>query len=383
MTTKLQVLHREFGQSPWLDNLTRGYLTSGRLQRYIDDGIRGVTANPTILAKAIEGSTDYDDAFSALLADGCTVEDAYWALAVDDVVHAARLLRPVHDDSDGEDGFVSIEVAPELARDTAETIAAAAELRKRTSQPNVYVKIPATAEGIPAIQQAVAAGSNINVTLIFSLARYREVIDAYQAGLQQFTATGGDPGTVHGVASFFVSRVDTEVDRRLAAIGTPEALALRGRAAVAQAKVAYDIFQRTFATDRWKQLAAKGARRQRPLWASTSTKNADYPDTLYVDNLIGPDTVNTLPEATIAAFEDHGTPARTIDAEVDTAADVLTRLEQVGVDLDDVGLTLETQGVDAFHQSFAHLLQSLRDKGDRLRPQASRPDPPKRFTHRA
>jgi transaldolase len=365
--TKLQRLYHEQGQSPWLDNLTRGHLgADGTLGRLVADGIRGVTANPTILAKAIEGSDAYDQQFATLVAKGRTVEDAYWDLVVDDIVGGLGVLRPTFDASGGSDGFVSIEVAPELAHDTRATVAAARHLHERIDRPNLFVKIPATAEGVPAIQAMVAEGRNINITLIFSLARYAEVIDAYLAGLETLARRGGDLAAVHSVASFFVSRVDTEVDRRLEAIGSAEALALRGQAAVAQARLAYRLFRERFAGERWQRLAALGARPQRPLWASTSTKNPAYPDTLYVDGLIGPDTVNTMPEATIAAFEDHGTVARTIDAGVDGAAEVMRALAAVGVDMDDVGRTLEDQGVAAFHESFVHVLDALEAKARRL-----------------
>jgi transaldolase len=364
--TKLQRLYQEQGQSPWLDNLTRGYLRDGTLGRLVADGIRGVTANPTILAKAIEGSDAYDRQFATLVAQGRPVTDAYWDLVVDDIAGALGVLRPTFDASGGGDGFVSIEVAPELAHDTDATIVAARELHQRIDQPNLFVKIPATAEGVPAIQAMTAEGRSINVTLIFSLARYAEVIEAYLAGLEALARRGGDLASVHSVASFFVSRVDTEVDRRLDAIGSGDALALRGRAAVAQAKLAYRLFGDRFAGPRWERLAAMSAHPQRPLWASTSTKNPAYPDTLYVDGLIGPDTVNTLPETTIAAFEDHGTVARTIDRRVDDAGAVLAALAEVGVDMDDVGRTLEDQGVASFHQSFVHVLRALEAKAGRL-----------------
>ena len=364
--TKLQRLCEEYGQSPWLDNLTRGYLRGGTLAGMVADGIRGVTANPTIFARAIEGSSDYDEQFSDLVASGLSVVDAYWDLVVDDVIAALGVLRPVFDASGGTDGFVSVEVAPELAHDTDGTIAAARELHERIARPNLFVKIPATAEGIAAIEAMTAEGRSINITLIFSLARYRQVIDAYVGGLEAFTNGGGDASTVHSVASFFVSRVDTELDRRLVAVGTDEALALRGRGAVAQAKAAYELFLERFSGERWKRLAALGAHPQRPLWASTSTKDPSLPDTLYVDSLIGPDTVNTLPETTIAAFEDHGTLARTIDVGVDEARAVLRGLGGVGIDLDDVGLTLEGNGVAAFHQSFQHVLAALEAKAGRL-----------------
>jgi len=237
--TKLQRLYAQHGQSPWLDNLTRGYLRDGTLARMVADGIRGVTANPTIFAKAIEGSADYDEQFSSLTAAGWSVEDAYWELVVADITAALAVLRPVFDAADGTDGFVSVEVAPELARDTKATIDAARGLHQRVDQPNLFVKIPATAQGAPAVEAMIAEGRSINITLIFSLTRYAEVIEAYLSGLEAFTAGGGDPARVHSVASFFVSRVDTEVDQRLEAIGTDEALELRGQVAVAQAKLAY------------------------------------------------------------------------------------------------------------------------------------------------
>jgi transaldolase len=364
--TKLQQLCSEFGQSPWLDNLSRGYVRDGTLAHLVADGIRGVTANPTIFARAIEGSSDYDDQFADLVGRGRTVSDAYWELVIDDVKGALAVLRPVFDASGGCDGFVSIEVAPELAGDTPGTIAAARDLHRRICAPNLMVKIPATEAGIPAIRAMTAEGRSINITLIFSLARYEQVIEAYLSGLEAFVAAGGDPADVHSVASFFVSRVDTEVDGRLAKIGTDEAAAT-GRAAVAQAKLAYRIFEERFSGERWDRLAAHGAHRQRPLWASTSTKNPAYPDTRYVDALIGPDTVTTLPESTITAFEDHGTLARTIDAGVSEAAEVLSRLDAVGVDMDDVGSALEEQGVAAFHQSVEHVLAAVTAKAEALR----------------
>lgn len=364
--TKLHRLYDEQGQSPWLDNLTRTYLRDGTLARLIGDGVRGVTANPTIFAKAIGGSDAYDDQFAALTANGRSASDAYWDLVVEDIVEALGVLRPTFDASGGTDGFASVEVAPELARDTDATIAAARDLHQRIARPNLFVKIPATSQGVPAIRAMIGEGRSINITLIFSLARYGEVIEAYLSGLETLAERGGDLASVHSVASFFVSRVDTEVDRRLDALGTHDALALRGRAAVAQAKLAYRLFRDRFAGRRWERLATRGARLQRPLWASTSTKNPRFPDTLYVDNLIGPDTVNTLPEATIAAFEDQGTLARTIDTGVDTAASVLRRLAAVGVDMDDVGRTLEEQGVASFHESFAHVLSALDAKARQL-----------------
>jgi transaldolase len=364
--TTLERLYAEYGQSPWLDNLTRGYLHDGTLARMVAGGIRGVTANPTIFSKAIIGSADYDEQFAALTAAGRPLEDAYWQLVVDDITAALGVLRPVFDASGGTDGFASIEVAAELAGDTQGTLAAARALHERIAAPNLLVKIPATAEGVPAVQAMIAEGRSINITLIFSLARYEQIIEAYLGGLESFVAQGGDPSSVHSVASFFVSRVDTEVDRRLETAGTAEARALRGQAAIAQAKLAYRLFQERFSGERWQRLADLGAHLQRPLWASTSTKNPAYPATRYVDELIGPDTVNTLPEVTIDAFTEHGTLARTIDTGVDEAADTMRRLADIGVDLDDVGLSLENQGIAGFHTSFQQVLAALAAKTHQL-----------------
>ena len=348
---RLQRLHAEQGQSPWLDNITRGYLRDGVLAGMVAGGIRGVTANPSILAKAIESSTDYDEQFLALRVQGSSVLDAYWDVVVTDIVDGLHVLRPVFDESKGGDGFVSIEVAPDLAHDTEGTIVAARALHEWIGEPNLLVKIPATTEGVEAIEVMTAAGHSINVTLIFSLARYAQVIEAYLSGLETLVAAGGNPSMVHSVASFFLSRVDTEVDARLHGVGL-EGGTLQGRAAVAQAKLAYQLFTERFSGRRWDRIAALGAHRQRPLWASTSTKNPAYRDTLYVDELIGPDTVNTPPETTIAAFEDHGTVARTIDTHVEESAEVMRRLAGVGIDMDDVGSVLEEQAIEAFERSF-------------------------------
>jgi transaldolase len=358
-------LYAEYGQSPWLDNLNRGYLKDGTLARMVADGIRGVTANPTIFTRAILGSADYDEQFAALTAGGHSLDDAYWQLIVDDITAASAVLRPVFDAGGGADGFVSVEVAAELARDTWATLAAARALHERIAEPNLLVKIPATAEGVPAIHAMIAEGRSVNITLIFSLARYGQVIEAFQSGLEAFVARGGDPSRVHSVASFFVSRVDTEVDRRLETIGVDDP-ALRGQAAIAQAKLAYRLFRERFSGPRWRRLADLGARVQRPLWASTSMKNPAYRDTRYVEELIGPDTVTTLPEVTIAAFADHGELGRTVDTGVDAAAAVMRRLAAVGVDMDDVGLTLEDQGVASFHKSYQEVLDALAVKADRL-----------------
>ncbi len=362
--SRLQDLHRLQDQSPWLDNLKRGWITSGELERWVERGVRGITSNPSIFQKAIEGNADYDDQLRSLVAEGTSINDSYWDLVTADIRDALRILRPVHDDSDGIDGYVSVEVAPGLARDTAGTTEAARHLNTTLDAPNLYVKIPGTAEGLPAIQQMISEGRSINVTLLFSIERYGEVIEAYQAGLE---ACSGDLSTVSSVASFFVSRVDTEVDHRLEQVGSDEALALRGKAAVANAKVAYQLFEERFSGPRWEALAARGARVQRPLWASTSTKNPAYRDTLYIDDLIGPHTVNTIPDATLEAFDDHGTVARTVDVGVDEARADLDGLASVGVDLADVTRVLEDEGVASFSKSFDELLGSLTTKAETFR----------------
>jgi len=362
--TRLQSLYTDFGQSPWLDNLRRGWITGGELARWVERGVRGITSNPTIFQKAIEGSDEYDAQFRELIAAGKTIDEAYWETVITDITDALAILRPVHDESDGVDGFVSLEVAPSLARDTAGTVNAARGLHSRINQPNLFVKVPATAEGVTAIRQLISEGHSINVTLIFGTDRYDEVIEAYIAGLEEYD---GDLSQVASVASFFVSRVDTEVDRQLDAIGSVEALALRGKTAVAQAQTAYRLFQQRFSDERWQALADRGARVQRPLWASTSTKNPAYPDTLYVDTLIGTDTVNTMPDNTLEAFEDHGTLARTVDADYAAADEVLANVERVGIDLDAVSALLEDQGVASFAKSFDELLTALTVKAEESR----------------
>ncbi len=364
--TTLHRLFDEQGQSPWLDNLKRGYFQDGTLLRLVDQGIRGVTSNPTIFQKAIAASSEYDEQF-AEATQRLSVEDAYWELVLDDIRHACDVLRPVFDDTQGDDGYVSIEVSPAVARDTERTIHDARSLWQRVDRPNVMIKIPGTVEGLPAVRTAVAEGINVNVTLIFGIARYGEVIDAYRSGLEDRLAAGGDVASVSSVASFFVSRVDVEVDRRLRAIGTPEATALLGTAAVHQAQLAYELFLERSASPAWAALQEQGANRQRPLWASTSTKDPSYPDLLYVDSLIGPSSVNTMPDATIAAFLDHGTVARTVDADLDGARAGWAALAEAGVDTDDVARTLEEEGVASFSKSFDELVQALQDKANQLK----------------
>lgn len=364
--TRLHQLYAEAGQSPWIDNLSRDAIRSGGLANMMDDGIRGVTSNPTIFQKAMTGSDVYDADFARLLESG-SVEQAFWEMATSDVTAALEIFHPLYEQSGASDGFVSLEVSPRLAYDTDGTIRDARRFHERIAMPNLLVKIPATEAGVPAIRQMISEGRNINVTLIFSLERYNAVIEAYISGLEAFGQSGGDVSRVHSVASFFVSRVDTEVDRRVEAKGDESLLPLRGKAAVAQAKLAYQLFLDRFSGPRWEALHANGARRQRPLWASTSTKNPAYPDLLYVDSLIGPDTVNTMPDATVAAFLDHGTVARTIDHGTDDARAELEALEAAGVDMADVSARLEEEGVAAFSKSYDELLQALEDKAnDRL-----------------
>jgi transaldolase len=364
--TRLHDLH-EMGQSPWIDNLSRQSVRRGGLAALVERGIRGVTSNPTIFEKAMtsaDGASDYDDQFRQVAGAG-SVEDAFWEMAMDDVRGALDVLRPLYDSSGHRDGFVSLEVAPSLAGDTDGTISAARSIHEKIDRPNLMVKIPATNGGVPAIRQMISEGRNINVTLIFSLPRYAEVIEAYISGLEALAAAGGDLGRVHSVASFFVSRVDTEVDRRLEKIGDAGA-GLEGKAAVSQARLAYQLFQERFSGARWEALAAQGAHLQRPLWASTSTKNPNYPDLLYVDSLIGPYTVNTMPDATIDAFMDHGTVACTVDHDVDGARAHLDRLGEVGVDMSAVAETLLDEGVASFAKSFEELMASLTDKARAL-----------------
>jgi transaldolase len=362
--TRLHDLYDAQGQSPWIDNVNRPSILEGGLHQLVDNGIRGVTSNPTIFQKAMTGSAAYDEQFTSLISHD-SVEQAFWEMAIQDVTDACGILRPVYDASGGTDGFVSIEVSPVLASDTDGTIKEARQLHERIQLPNLLVKIPATVEGVPAIRQMISEGRKINVTLIFGLARYDAVIEAYLSGLEALAAAGGDVSQVHSVASFFVSRVDTEVDRRLQALGDRGA-GLAGKAAVAQARLAYRLFEQRFAGPRWEALAGAGAHPQRPLWASTSTKNPAYPDLLYVDSLIGPHTVNTMPDATVAAFLDHGTVARTVDRDVPAAEAHLDALKKLGIDMEDVAGVLEAEGVASFTKSYEELLQALHDKANAI-----------------
>ena len=366
MSGRLRELSAVHGQSPWLDNLQRSFFASGRLDAMIDRGVRGLTSNPTIFQKAIQGSTDYDAQFVSEMRKGLTPVEAYWELVVADIHSALDRFAGLHADSGGTDGFVSVEVDPRLAHDGESTLSAARALHERIVRPNVMIKIPATQEGLGAIRTMISEGRNVNVTLIFSLDRYEAVMESYIGGLEDRAAAGHPVSGVASVASFFISRVDNEVDKRLEAIGTAPALALRGTAAVNQARLAYDVFRRTFSGARWDALAARGAQVQRPLWASTSTKNPAYPDTLYVDSLIGPDTVNTLPDATLEAFDDHGTPGRTIDVSVDTARAQWAALADVGVETPQVAAQLEREGVASFIASFDELIAALEAKASAI-----------------
>ena len=364
---KLKDLYLLGNQSPWLDNLRRGWITSGELDRWVESGIRGLTSNPAIFQKAIEGSADYDLQFGQLIKDGVAVKQAYWDLVTSDIEGALAALAPVYESSQGVDGFVSVEVDPALARDTERTTADARALHQLIDAPNLMVKIPGTSEGLPSIRALIGEGRSINVTLIFSVPRYVEVVEAYISGLEDAVANGiEDLSHIASVASFFISRTDTEVDRRLQEIGTDQALGLRGKTAVAQAQVAYQQFLSAFSGARWEALAAKGAQPQRPLWASTSTKNPNYSETIYVDELIGPHTVNTMPDNTIDSFITSGSVKRSIDADPEASELILRKVAEIGIDLEHVAAVLEEEGVASFVKSFDELIATLTSKADQL-----------------
>jgi transaldolase len=346
----------------WLDDISRDRLRTGNLQSLIDDfHVVGVTSNPTIFAKALSGGTAYDEQIADLKIRGVTVEEASRTITTYDIRWGCDVLRPVYDATNGLDGRVSLEVDPRLARETEKTIAEARALWWAVDRPNLFIKIPATREGLPAITQCISEGISVNVTLIFSLERHGEVIDAYMAGLEQAKAAGRDLSKIASVASFFVSRVDTEVDGRLDKLGTPEATALRGKAAIANARLAYELFEQKCAEQRWMALAANGARVQRPLWASTSTKDPSFPDTMYVVDLVVADTVNTMPEATIKATADHGElRGDTVHGTYDESRQVFADLEELGIGYDDVVQVLEDEGVAKFETSWNELLDTIR-----------------------
>jgi transaldolase len=360
--TKLHEL-AELGQSIWLDYISRSLIASGELQKLVDQGLRGVTSNPSIFEKAIAGSADYDEDLNRLVRDGRSVAEIYEDLAMADIRSAADILRPVYEKSGGADGYVSLEVNPALAHDTGATIAEARRLFASLERPNVLIKVPATPAGIPAIESLIGEGINVNVTLIFSLEQYEAVATAYIAGLEKLALVGGDVGRVASVASFFISRVDTAVDKALEEIGNTE---IQGKIAIDNAKIAYGRFREIFSSKRWEKLATGTARVQRPLWASTSSKNPAYPDTLYVDNLIGPDTVNTLPPATLEDFLDHGKVAATVETDVDGARMRIAELAELGIDLDAITNKVLDEGVAAFAKSFEGLIASIAEKRRRL-----------------
>jgi len=354
----------ELGQSVWIDSLSRGWLKSGDLARWMDeDALTGVTSNPTIFQKAMSEGEWYDDQLREVLKEEDDLKEIFLQLAITDIEEACDLFRSVWDEGAGKDGYISMEVDPNLAYDTSATIEEAARFHDWVERPNLYVKIPATAPGLPAIEEMIARGRNINVTLIFSLERHREVAEAYIRGLERLAEAGGDLSTVGSVASYFVSRVDTEADRRLDEAGHPE---LKGKLAVANAKLAYQNYEEIFSGPRWDVLVAKGATPQWCLWASTSTKNPEYRDVLYVEELIGPGTVNTMPRETIEAFQDHGEVAFTLEDGIGEAKQVFEHVAAAGVDYDDVTDTLEREGVQKFIDSFTELLEGIGSKRGQL-----------------
>jgi transaldolase len=355
---RLRELH-DAGVSIWLDTLSRGLLTSGEFQTLVDElSVTGATSNPTIFATAIRGADTYDAQVRSSLAAGETDPQAlFFDLALDDVASAADVLRPAYDAAGGRDGFVSFECAPDLADDTQATIEQALMLWGRLDRPNVMIKVPATAAGVGAIEELTARGVNVNVTLLFARSRYDQIIDAYLTGLERRVAAGEPVDTIASVASFFVSRVDAKADKEL-----PEGSPLRGRVAVANAKLAYQLYRDRFSDVRWERLAAEGARPQLPLWASTGTKNPGYSDVLYVEELIGPDVINTMPDKVLRAFGDHGRVAQTVDADLETSESVLAQLPDHDVDLDAITSALEREGVASFCDSYHQLLDCIAEK---------------------
>ena len=360
----IQQLKRE-GQSLWLDNIRRQLITSGELARLRDEGLTGVTSNPTIFEKAVSGSTDYNEALVRLVRQGKRPDQMLWQLMVEDIQAAADVFRPVYDRTKGADGFVSIEVSPAVARSTKKTIAMAQDLHDRCDRPNVMVKIPATKPGLPAIREMLGRGVNINITLIFSVDRYAEVVEAFMSGLEDLKRAGGDLSKVASVASFFVSRVDSKVDSHLE--GKQGGDKLMGRIGIDNSKLAYELWKQLHSGSRWEALKKAGARPQRCLWASTSTKNPKYPDTYYVEELIGPETVDTVPPATLAAFREHGEVRRSLDEHVDASKRRLRQLEELGISLAQVTEELEVEGVDLFHKSYQSLTKALREESRKIK----------------
>ncbi|MCC8247235.1 transaldolase [Saccharothrix luteola] len=369
MSTNPLAALSDAGVSIWLDDLSRERLNTGNLAGLIaDQHVVGVTTNPTIFAAALAKGSAYDEQVRELAARGADTDAAVREITTTDVRNACDLFRDIYTATDGVDGRVSIEVDPRLANDTEATVAEALDLAKAVDRPNLLVKIPATVEGLPAITRVLAEGISVNVTLIFSVERYRHVMEAFVAGLEQAKANGHDLRGIHSVASFFVSRVDSEIDKRLDALDTPAATALRGKAAIANAVLAYAAYQETFAGERWEALAAEGARAQRPLWASTGVKDPQYSDTRYVDQLVVADTVNTMPEKTLHAVADHGKiEGDAVTGRAAEAQEVFDGLVEVGIDLDDVFVVLETEGVDKFEKSWAELLDTVTGQLDQAK----------------
>ncbi len=361
--TKIHEL-AELGQAIWIDYIRRSFIRSGELQALIDKGVRGVTSNPAIFEKAIAHSDDYDEQMQELVAAGTDVNRIFEELAAEDIRMATDLFRPVYEETDGQDGYVSLEVSPNLAYDTEGTIEEARHFFRTLDRPNLMIKVPATKEGIPAVEQLISEGVNVNITLMFSMAHYEAVAQAYIRGLEKLAENGGDLSKVASVASFFVSRVDAKLDPQLEKAGADDLL---GKIAIANSKLVYQRFKEIFSGERWERLAAQGARVQRPLWASTSTKNPNYPDTLYVDTLIGQDTVNTLPLETLEAFLDHGTVALTVESDMDEVHAQLARLKEVGISLEQATDELQQEGVDKFIAPFDSLLKTIAEKRDAIR----------------
>ncbi len=357
---KLKALFQKSGQSPWIDNLSRAWISSGRIEELKELGVRGLTSNPTIFAHAISNSDDYDKEYFSLIKE-MDSKAAYWRMACEDVAAAADILKEVYDSSDRTDGFVSIEVDPELAHDTQQTIEAAQWLWDAIGRENLMIKIPATLEGIPAIAEVLSRGISVNVTLIFGLARYKMVMDAHVEGISRARKLGHDISRISSVASFFVSRVDTKLDPILNSLGQ-NGQSLMGRTAVAQAQAAYLAHKERYGSSDWLGLSNGGAKLQRPLWASTSTKNPEYPDLLYVDSLIAPDTVNTMPESTLLAYLDHGSEGNQVKSFQSNSHEVLSGIKKVGIDLDKITEELEAEGVGSFAASFRDLLAALEKK---------------------
>ncbi len=354
---------QSYGQSFWYDNIRRKFLIDGTIERLIiEDGLRGMTSNPSIFDKAIGHSDDYDDQLSDMASQAFRVKDVYESVAIFDIRLACDMFKKLYSSSNGGDGYVSLEVSPHLAHNTSDTIEEALRLFATVDRPNLMIKVPATAEGIPAIKELLSRGININVTLMFSMEHYLSVASAYITGLDKWLANNGRPDKVSSVASFFISRVDTDVDEQLSALGDPAAESLKGKAAVANSKLVYQKFKDLFYGNDFDKLAKAGARRQRLLWASTSTKNRAYPDTMYVDELIGPETVNTMPPQTIEAFRDHGRVSNSLEEGVDEAKSLLEDVEKMGLNLDEITNRLQIKGVKAFADSFDQLMSTLETK---------------------